>query len=169
MTLSQRHTYGRDLTDHYFGQLFRPLSDGAVPCLCNGGFLECRLELELADRRRDISRHGVSAVHVHDAHVHEASGLQVAARRWKNGGRTGRPKMMTVVAIMAGLLPIMWSTGTGSEIMQRIAVPMIGGMISSTLLTLIVIPAIYALVKGAGLGRVPVTKAEPRQARASAI
>jgi Cu(I)/Ag(I) efflux system membrane protein CusA/SilA len=42
----------------------------------------------------------------------------------------------------------MWSTGTGSEIMQRIAVPMIGGMISSTLLTLIVIPAIYALVKG---------------------
>jgi Cu(I)/Ag(I) efflux system membrane protein CusA/SilA len=58
-----------------------------------------------------------------------------------------RPKMMTVVAIMAGLLPIMWSTGTGSEIMQRIAVPMIGGMISSTLLTLIVIPAIYGLVK----------------------
>jgi copper/silver efflux system protein len=62
-----------------------------------------------------------------------------------------RPKMMTVVAIMAGLLPIMWSTGTGSEIMQRIAVPMIGGMISSTLLTLIVIPAIYGLVKGFGL------------------
>ena len=62
-----------------------------------------------------------------------------------------RPKMMTVVAIMAGLLPIMWSTGTGSEIMQRIAVPMIGGMISSTLLTLIVIPAIFGLVKGRGL------------------
>ncbi len=59
-----------------------------------------------------------------------------------------RPKMMTVVAIMAGLLPIMWSTGTGSEIMQRIAVPMIGGMISSTLLTLLVIPAIFGLVKG---------------------
>ena len=62
-----------------------------------------------------------------------------------------RPKMMTVVAIMAGLLPIMWSTGTGSEIMQRIAVPMIGGMISSTLLTLIVIPAIYGLIKESGL------------------
>jgi copper/silver efflux system protein len=62
-----------------------------------------------------------------------------------------RPKMMTVVAIMAGLLPIMWSTGTGSEIMQRIAVPMIGGMISSTLLTLIVIPAIYGLAKERGL------------------
>ena len=43
-----------------------------------------------------------------------------------------RPKMMTVVAIMAGLLPILWSTGTGSEVMQRIAVPMIGGMVSST-------------------------------------
>ena len=58
-----------------------------------------------------------------------------------------RPKMMTVVAIMAGLIPILWSTGAGSEIMQRIAVPMIGGMISSTLLTLIVIPAIYGWVK----------------------
>ena len=64
-----------------------------------------------------------------------------------------RPKIMTVVAIMAGLLPIMWSSGTGSEIMQRIAVPMIGGMVSSTLLTLIVIPAIFALVKGAALQR----------------
>jgi Cu(I)/Ag(I) efflux system membrane protein CusA/SilA len=59
-----------------------------------------------------------------------------------------RPKMMTVVAIMAGLVPILWRTGTGSEIMQRIAVPMIGGMISSTLLTLVVIPAVYGLVKG---------------------
>jgi copper/silver efflux system protein len=59
-----------------------------------------------------------------------------------------RPKMMTVVAIMAGLLPILWSTGTGSEVMQRIAVPMIGGMISSTLLTLIVIPAVYGIAKG---------------------
>jgi Cu(I)/Ag(I) efflux system membrane protein CusA/SilA len=59
-----------------------------------------------------------------------------------------RPKMMTVAAIMAGLLPIMWSHGTGAEVMQRIAVPMIGGMVSSTLLTLVVIPAIYATVKG---------------------
>jgi copper/silver efflux system protein len=62
-----------------------------------------------------------------------------------------RPKMMTVAAIMAGLLPIMWSHGTGAEVMQRIAVPMIGGMVSSTLLTLIVIPAIYAVVKGAAI------------------
>ncbi|WP_428411780.1 efflux RND transporter permease subunit [Pararhizobium sp.] len=59
-----------------------------------------------------------------------------------------RPKMMTVVAIMAGLVPILWSTGAGSEIMQRIAVPMIGGMVSSTLLTLVVIPAVYGIVKG---------------------
>jgi Cu(I)/Ag(I) efflux system membrane protein CusA/SilA len=58
-----------------------------------------------------------------------------------------RPKMMTVVAIMAGLLPILWSSGTGSEVMRRIAAPMVGGMISSALLTLLVIPAIYALVK----------------------
>jgi copper/silver efflux system protein len=62
-----------------------------------------------------------------------------------------RPKMMTVAAIMAGLLPIMWHHGTGAEVMQRIAVPMIGGMVSSTLLTLVVIPAIYAVVKGVGL------------------
>ena len=62
-----------------------------------------------------------------------------------------RPKMMTVVAIMGGLLPIMWSTGTGSEVMQRIAVPMIGGMVSSTLLTLIVIPAVFGLLKSRGL------------------
>ncbi len=59
-----------------------------------------------------------------------------------------RPKMMTVVAIMAGLLPILWSTGTGSEVMRRIAVPMVGGMVSSTILTLLVIPAIYAIIKG---------------------
>jgi copper/silver efflux system protein len=62
-----------------------------------------------------------------------------------------RPKMMTVVAIMAGLVPILWSTGAGSEVMQRIAVPMIGGMVSSTVLTLVVIPAIYGLVKARGL------------------
>ena len=58
-----------------------------------------------------------------------------------------RPKMMTVVAIMAGLLPIMWGSGTGSEVMSRIAAPMVGGMITSTVLTLCVIPALYALVK----------------------
>jgi Cu(I)/Ag(I) efflux system membrane protein CusA/SilA len=66
-----------------------------------------------------------------------------------------RPKMMTVAAIMAGLLPIMWAHGTGAEVMQRIAVPMIGGMVSSTVLTLVVIPAIYAVVKGLALRTKP--------------
>jgi len=64
-----------------------------------------------------------------------------------------RPKMMTVVAIMAGLLPIMWGSRTGSEVMRRIAAPMVGGIVSSTVLTLIVIPAIYALVKQISLQR----------------
>jgi copper/silver efflux system protein len=94
---------------------------------------------------------------------------EIAARRRAEGGELShddiraaimqgavervRPKLMTVVAIMAGLLPILWSSGTGSEIMQRIAVPMIGGMVSSTVLTLIVIPAIFGLVKGAMVRR----------------
>ncbi|BFU95366.1 MAG: putative Heavy metal efflux pump, CzcA family, Acriflavine resistance protein B [Nitrospira sp.] len=56
-----------------------------------------------------------------------------------------RPKMMTVAAIMGGLLPIMWTTGTGAEVMKRIAAPMIGGMVSSTVLTLVVIPVLYSI------------------------
>jgi Cu(I)/Ag(I) efflux system membrane protein CusA/SilA len=56
-----------------------------------------------------------------------------------------RPKMMTVTAIIAGLAPIMWSTGTGADVMKRIAAPMVGGMVTSTLLTLVVIPAFYIL------------------------
>jgi len=66
-----------------------------------------------------------------------------------------RPKMMTVTAIMAGLLPILWSSGTGSEVMRRIAAPMVGGMVSSTLLTLIVIPALYALCKQYSINKRP--------------
>ena len=58
-----------------------------------------------------------------------------------------RPKMMTVAAIMGGLLPIMWTTGTGADVMKRIAAPMIGGMVSSTFLTLIVIPVLYFVWK----------------------
>jgi Cu(I)/Ag(I) efflux system membrane protein CusA/SilA len=56
-----------------------------------------------------------------------------------------RPKMMTVTAIIAGLLPIMWSHGTGADVMKRIAAPMVGGMVTSTILTLIVIPVIYEM------------------------
>jgi Cu(I)/Ag(I) efflux system membrane protein CusA/SilA len=56
-----------------------------------------------------------------------------------------RPVMMTVTAIIAGLAPILWSTGTGAAVMKRIASPMVGGMVTATLLTLVVIPAIYLL------------------------
>ena len=64
-----------------------------------------------------------------------------------------RPKMMTVCTIMAGLLPILWISGVGSEVMQRIAVPMIGGMVSSTILTLIIIPVLFAMMHGRGFAR----------------
>jgi Cu(I)/Ag(I) efflux system membrane protein CusA/SilA len=57
-----------------------------------------------------------------------------------------RPVAMTATAITAGLLPIMWSSGTGSEVMQRIAAPMVGGMLTTTLLCLLVLPLIYGLV-----------------------
>ena len=58
-----------------------------------------------------------------------------------------RPKMMTVVAIIAGLLPILWSQDVGADVLKRIAAPMVGGMVTSTILTLVVIPAIYSLWK----------------------
>lgn len=64
-----------------------------------------------------------------------------------------RPKMMTVTAIMAGLVPILWSHGTGADVMKRIAAPMVGGMLSSTVLTLVVIPAIYSLWKEREIAR----------------
>ncbi|MEO8061611.1 MAG: efflux RND transporter permease subunit [Pseudomonadota bacterium] len=64
-----------------------------------------------------------------------------------------RPKAMTVCVIVAGLLPIMWSHGTGSEVMQRIAAPMIGGMITAPLLSLFLIPAAYGLLRRRQLGR----------------
>ena len=62
-----------------------------------------------------------------------------------------RPKLMTVSTTLIGLLPIMWGAGTGSQVMKRIAAPMVGGLISSTVLTLVIIPAVYALWKGWGL------------------
>ena len=79
------------------------------------------------------------------------------ASRWRQ--RLTRPLAALVASdsfgkdVMAGLLPIMWGTGTGSEVMSRIAAPMVGGMISSTVLTLAVIPALYALVKQWRLGK----------------
>ena len=90
--------------------------------------------------------------------------LDVAYERWKQEGRMKsiddleravmegavqrvRPKMMTVLAILMGLLPIMWSSGTGSDVMKRIAAPMVGGVVTSFLLTLLIYPAIYVIWK----------------------
>jgi Cu(I)/Ag(I) efflux system membrane protein CusA/SilA len=66
-----------------------------------------------------------------------------------------RPKIMTVVAIIAGLAPILWSHGTGADVMKRIAAPMVGGMVTSTVLTLVVIPSIYLLWRRGQLERRP--------------
>ena len=62
-----------------------------------------------------------------------------------------RPKMMTVMTMTLGLLPLLWSHGAGADVMKRIAAPMIGGLVTSTILTLLIIPAIYAIWKGRGL------------------
>ncbi|MGH7848846.1 MAG: efflux RND transporter permease subunit, partial [Thermodesulfobacteriota bacterium] len=64
-----------------------------------------------------------------------------------------RPKVMTVGTTLLGLLPLMWSTGTGADMIKRIAAPMVGGLITSTILTLLIIPVIYALWKGRGLSK----------------
>ncbi len=64
-----------------------------------------------------------------------------------------RPIMMTVTAIMAGLIPILWGHGTGSQVMKRIAAPMVGGMVSATILTLLVIPTVYTIWRGWRLDR----------------
>jgi Cu/Ag efflux pump CusA len=64
-----------------------------------------------------------------------------------------RPKIMTVAVILAGLAPVMFSTGAGSDVMKRIAAPMIGGVVTSTILELLIYPAIFALWKGRGLAK----------------
>ena len=64
-----------------------------------------------------------------------------------------RPKLMTVLTTMIGLSPVMWSTGTGADVMKRIAAPMVGGLVTSFVLELTVYPAIFAIWKGRGLGR----------------
>ena len=58
-----------------------------------------------------------------------------------------RPKMMTVMSLMLGLLPIMWSTGTGADMMKRIAAPIVGGVVTSFILELLIYPAIYTIWK----------------------
>jgi len=59
-----------------------------------------------------------------------------------------RPKLMTVITVIVGLLPIMWGSGTGSEVMRRIAAPMVGGMLTATVLTLVILPSLYLIVNG---------------------
>ena len=62
-----------------------------------------------------------------------------------------RPVAMTVITVIAGLMPILWSEGTGADVMKRIAAPMVGGMVSATVLTLAVIPALYLIWRRRGL------------------
>jgi Cu(I)/Ag(I) efflux system membrane protein CusA/SilA len=98
--------------------------------------------------------------------------LDQAYEKWRNAGRMRtsedlresiaesavkriRPKMMTVMAILVGLLPIMWSHGAGADVMKRIAAPMIGGVVTSFLLELIVYPAIYQVWRGWEMRRSP--------------
>jgi Cu(I)/Ag(I) efflux system membrane protein CusA/SilA len=64
-----------------------------------------------------------------------------------------RPKLMTVITVIVGLLPIMWGSGTGSEVMRRIAAPMVGGMVTATVLTLVILPSLYLIVNGWRLRR----------------
>lgn len=91
-------------------------------------------------RRREATGKGITIADLYEAVV------QGAVYRI-------RPVMMTIAGSVIGLLPVMLSTGTGSEVMRRIAAPMVGGMVSATILTLIIFPAVYALVKEIPLRR----------------
>ncbi|HEX9579623.1 MAG TPA: CusA/CzcA family heavy metal efflux RND transporter [Gemmatimonadales bacterium] len=90
---------------------------------------------------------------------HAATGAQragdVAAAVAEGAVQRLRPVMMTVTAVIAGLAPILWSAGTGADVMKRIAAPMVGGMLSATVLTLVVIPAVYLLWRRWQVGREP--------------
>jgi len=88
------------------------------------------------EQGKALTKDGVSRA------VMEGAGLRV------------RPVMMTAVSTIAGLLPIMFSTGTGAEVVSRIAAPMVGGMISAVILTLLVLPAVYYLWRGQKVKRV---------------
>ena len=86
----------------------------------------------------------------HAYHDREARGALTSLREIDEAVESGavervRPKLMTVIAIIAGLLPILWSQDVGADVLKRIAAPMVGGMVTSTILTLVVIPAIYSL------------------------
>jgi Cu(I)/Ag(I) efflux system membrane protein CusA/SilA len=90
------------------------------------------IDQEIAKRRKEKGEYFDAAEIM--AAVHHGTSARV------------RPIVMTATAIIAGLLPIMWSSGTGSEVMQRIAAPMVGGMVTVTILCLLVLPVIYGLI-----------------------
>ena len=100
----------------------------------------------------------VMLIYLDHAHSHRRESGELRVRADVDNaveeGAVGRvrPKIMTVTAIMAGLVPILWSQGTGADVMKRIAAPMVGGMVTSTILTLVVIPAVYSLWKERDLG-----------------
>ncbi len=83
---------------------------------------------------------------IHQQHASILSHHEIMAAVYSGTSERVRPIIMTATAIIAGLLPIMWGSGTGSEVMQRIAAPMVGGMITATLLNLLVLPVIYGFV-----------------------
>jgi Cu(I)/Ag(I) efflux system membrane protein CusA/SilA len=95
------------------------------------------LEHAWAERRRQAAEQGrePTRADLHDAIV-EGALLRL------------RPKLMTVITVIVGLLPIMWGSGTAAEVMRRIAAPMIGGMVTATVLTLVILPSLYLIVNG---------------------
>ena len=85
----------------------------------------------------------------HEGRLNTRADLLEAVR--EGAGLRVRPIMMTVTSTIAGLLPIMWGSGTGSETMRRIAAPMVGGLISATVLTLVVLPVVFAWARSRSL------------------
>ena len=90
--------------------------------------------------------------------MHVRRGDRVRVMRGNHAGAEGtvlrvRPKLMTVSTMLVGLLPLLWADSSGADVMKRIAAPMVGGMVTATILTLVVIPAIYSLWRERELGR----------------
>ncbi len=111
------------------------------------------LVLTFIDQAIERQRHGKALKEAEDLDIHHGRPVDamLTAKEIMTAVYTGaaervRPIVMTATAIIAGLLPIMWGSGTGSEVMQRIAAPMVGGMVSVTVLSLLVLPVIYGLV-----------------------
>ncbi|MDH4182748.1 MAG: efflux RND transporter permease subunit, partial [Nitrospinota bacterium] len=90
--------------------------------------------------------HAVSEKRAHAGH--RLSSKQIMDAVFDGASQRVRPIAMTATAIIAGLLPIMWGSGSGSEVMRRIAAPMVGGMVTTTLLCLLVLPVIYSMILG---------------------